>query len=224
MVALAADADVATELGLDDVGGLTDVQVVRIPSLLIKASAAFRREAGQRQFTPASYTHRLQAVDGRVRLFETPVASVTAVVDDSGNAVAYTRVGDWLKVSGHHHNFDNSFNCFRPRDLGTGWFVTATYVGGEVPDEVRVTVAQIVARALNTDPVAATGVKSQDETMGPFSQRKQFFDWAAETVTLTDEECALAASFIYPATNPVVHHNDQYSNQHSRRLLGNGAW
>lgn len=224
MAALAEAADVATELGLDDVGGLTTVQATRIPSLLIKASAAFRREAGRRQFTNATYTQRLLVVDGRVRLPEAPVDSVTTVVDDSGNAVTYTRVGDWLKVSGHHHNFDNSFSCFRPRDLGSGWFVTATYVGGEVPDEVRITVAQIVARALNRDPVAATGVKSQDETMGPFSQRKQFFDWAAETVALTEEECALAASYIYPATNPIVHHHDQYSGQHARWFLGQGSW
>lgn len=224
MAALAEASDVATELGLDDVGGLTDVQTVRIPSLLIKASAAFRREAGQRQFTAGTYTQRLQVVDGRVRLPEAPVDSVTTVVDDSGNTVVYTQVGDWLKVSGHHHNFDNSFGCYRPPGAGTGWFVTATYVGGAVPDEVRVTVAQIVARALNTDPAAAKGLKSIDSTMGPFSGRKQFFDWAAETVTLTDEECALAASFIYPATNPIVHHHDQYSNQHSRWFLGHGAW
>lgn len=201
MAALADESDVVTELG----GSITAAQSARVPSLLIKASAAFRREAGRRQFTNDTYTQRLQVVDGRVRLPEPPVESVTSVVDDSGNTVVYTQVGDWLKVSGHHHNYDNSFGCYRPPGLGSGWFVTAAYAGGAVPDEVRVTVAQIVARALKTNPVAATGVKSQDSTMGPFSGRTEFFDWAAEVITLTDEECALAASFIYPGTNPIVY-------------------
>lgn len=205
MSTLAEAADVAAELGLSNEFELTDVQANRIPGLLIKASGLFRRAAGNRQFDLDTYTHRVQVVGGRVRLPETPVTAVTMVVDDCGNAVAYTRVGDWLTVAGHHHNLNNSFGCYRPENQGSGWFVTVTYNGGGIPDDVRVTVAQAVARALGMDKTAQTGVKSHDQTLGPMSERKQFFDWAAEAVTLTDDECAFAESFRYPGTQLIMH-------------------
>jgi hypothetical protein len=200
---LAAAVDVATELGLTDVGQLTSVQATRIPSLLLKASWKFRR-AADRQFTSGSYTQRLQVVAGRVRLPEDPVDAVQAVFDDAGNDVTYRAVGQWLDVS-KHHTFDTSFMCHDRVENDSGWFVTATYTGGEVPDEVRVTVAQVVARQLGIDPTAATGVKSLNQTMGPFTEQKQFFDWAAETVAFTDEEQAFAESFRYSGNTPIIH-------------------
>lgn len=203
MTALAAPADVASELGLTSVSELTPVQAARIPGLLIKASGMFRR-AADRQFTPGTYTQRLQVVDGRVRLPEDPIESVASVVDDAGNAVTYTLKDQWLDVS-RHHTYDTSFMCHERSDTDSGWFVTAEYTGGEITDEVRVTVAQIVARQLGIDPTAATGVRSIDQTMGPFSERKQFFDWAAETVAFTDEEQQFAESFRYKGTNPIIH-------------------
>lgn len=203
MTSLATTADVAVELGLEDDSEWTETEQIRIGSLLTKASYVFRQAAG-RQFTTNTYTHRVQVVGGRARLPESPVTAVSAVVDDSGNNVAYTRNGDWLNVSGHHDTAA-SFSCYRPPDLGTGWFISATYTGGGVPDIVRITVAQAVARALNVDPVAATGVRSHEQTMGPFTERKQYFDWAAETVSLTDEELSIAQSFRYPGTAPIVH-------------------
>lgn len=203
MTALAAAVDVAAELGLSDESELSTEQVNRIPSLLIKASWKFRR-AADRQFTQATYTQRLQVVGGRVRLPEDPITDVASVVDDAGNAVTYTRSGQWLDVS-RHHTYDTSFMCHERTDIESGWFVTATYTGGAVPDEVRVTVAGIVARQLGVDPVAATGVKSHTQAMGPFSEAKQFFDWAADTVTFTDEEQAFAESFRHPGTSPIIH-------------------
>lgn len=203
MTLLASTADVAVELGLEDDSQWTATEQIRIGSLLTKASYVFQQAAG-RQFTTDTYTHRVQVVGGRTRLLESPVTAVSAVVDDSGNDVTYTRNGDWLNVSGHHTT-DNSFDCYRPTDLSTGWFVTATYDGGGVPDIVKVTVAQAVARALNVDPTAATGVRSHEQTMGPITERKQYFDWAAETVSLTDEELSIAQSFRYPGTAPIVH-------------------
>lgn len=205
MTALAAAADVASELGLSNEGQLSTVQANRIPGLLIKASAVFRRAAG-RQFTPGSFTHRLQVVGGRVRLLESPVTVVTSVVDDSGNAVSYTRNGDWLNVSSHHDT-EASFTCYQPSDLRSGWFVTVEYDGGAIPDEVTVTVAQVVVRALNADPTAATGIRSHEQTLGPMTERKQFFDWAVEAVPLTEDELAFAESFRYPSTNRIVHNS-----------------
>lgn len=204
MTALAAAADVAKELGLSNESELSTEQTNRIPGLLIKASSSFRRAAG-RQFSPGSYTQRLQVIGGRVRLPEDPVTDVASVVDDCGNTVSYTRVGYWLNVSRHHHSNDASFGCYQPAGIESGWFVTATYTGGAVPDDVKVTVAQIVARQLGVDPTAATGVRMHEQTMGPFTERKQFFDWAAETVTLTDEELDFAASFRDPTRSRIVH-------------------
>ncbi|MCT7369458.1 hypothetical protein [Mycolicibacterium llatzerense] len=200
---LATAADVASELGLDDESQLTSAQVVRIPGLLIKASGMFRR-AAERQFTTGTYTQRLQVVAGRVRLPEDPVTSVASVVDDAGNAVTYTLNDQWLDVS-RHHTYDTSFMCHERTETESGWFVTAEYTGGAITDEVRVTIAQVVARQLGVDPTAKTGVRTIDQTMGPFAERKQFFDWAAETVAFTDEEQAFAESFRYKGTNPIVH-------------------
>lgn len=204
MSTLAAAVDVAKELGLSDESELSTEQENRIPGLLIKASSVFRRAAG-RQFTEATYTQRLQVIGGRVRLPEDPVTDVETVVDDCGNTVGFTRVGYWLNVSRHHQSNDVSFGFYRPSDLESGWFVTVTYTGGAVPDEVRVTVAQIVARQLNVDPTAATGVRMHEQTMGPFTDRKQFFDWAAETVSLTDEEREYAESFRDLTRSRIVH-------------------
>lgn len=205
MTSLASAEDVAHELGLNAEGDLTDAQAVRIPSLLTKASFLFRQAAGKRQFTPDDYVQRLMVVGGRVRLPEAPVSAVATVVDDSGNNVAFTRVGEWINVGNHHGNLNNSFGCYQPDDAGSGWFVTVAYTGGEVPDIVRDTVAQVVARQLGVDPIPATGVKSHEQTLGPITERKTFFDWAADAVTLTDEECAIADSFRYAGTNPIIH-------------------
>lgn len=219
MALLASAADVIVEVGASAYGQLPADRTARVPSLLIKASHMFRQAAGRRQFTEATFTQRLQVVGGRVRLPEPPVTAVSSVLDDSGNAVQFVQDGvEWIKVGGHH-NRDNSFGfgqaedfsdsgfiVYTPADMAdSGWFVTVTYDGGGVPDEVRITVAQMVARALQTDPNASTGVKYLDQTIGSINVRKQFSDWAAETVTMTDEERAIAESFIYPSTQPIVH-------------------
>lgn len=202
---LATLNDVAAELEVDSVHDLTDAQISRAGSLLVRASHLFRQAAG-RQFTPDTYTHRLQVVGGRVRLPESPVTQINSVVNDAGNAVEYTRSGPWLTMivpRGHW----NTFDCYHPDDFGSsdaGWFVTVSYTGGEVPNVVTVTVAQMVARHLNADPAPATGVKSQSVTTGPFSQQTQFLDWADEAMVLSDADRQVAESFRYRATRPIV--------------------
>jgi hypothetical protein len=62
----------------------------------------------------------------------------------------------------------------------------------------------VVARHLNADPMAAAGVRVHDQTLGPISERRTFFDWAAGSVTLTEDECELAESF-RDRTQRIVH-------------------
>lgn len=197
---LAEASDVAAELGVAE-GDLTDAQVLRIPSLLVKASYLFRQAAG-RQFETGTYTQRLQVVAGRVRLPEQPVTSVDSVVDDCGNAVPFTESDGWLKVD-RHNSSDVSFH-WHNHPAGSGWFVTVTYTGGGVPDVVRVAVAQMVARALNVDPAPATGVKNQMQVAGPFTNQVSYFEWAAESVALSAEERRLAETFRYPGTTLIL--------------------
>lgn len=197
---LAEASDVAAALGVAE-GELTPAQVLRIPPLLAKASYLFRIAAG-RQFTPDTYTHRLKVNGGRVRLLESPVESVSSVVDDSGNQVTYTRNGAWLIVEGHH-NHNNSFDCYQPAG-GSDWFATVVYDGGEIPAVVTASVAQMVATTLQVDPAVATGAKRVESTAGPFQSRVEFFDGTTATVALSDDDRALAASFRYPGTHVIV--------------------
>lgn len=200
---LATLADVASELGLESDTDLTDAQTAKATSLLVKASYLFR-QAADRQFTPGTYAHRLQVVGGRVRLPESPVTAVDSVTDDCGNTVSYTRNGAWLTIAASARNWSNTFDCYQPSDSGSGWFVTATYTGGEIPDVVRVTVAQLVARYLNVDTAPATGVKAQTLTAGPFTTQTQFADWAAESMCLSDDDRLLAESFRHRGPQPIV--------------------
>lgn len=205
MASLAAAVDVAHELGLADESALSSEQAAKIPGRLTKASTLFRLHAG-RQFTASTYTHRCMVVGGRCHPLETPITSVQSVVDDSGNNVAFTRVGNALNVSGHHGDNESSFACYQPQGVNSGWFVTVTYEGGGVPDDVRVTVAEIVARTFNANPEAAGGVKSHEQTLGPITERKQFFDWAGmDAVTLTEDDIALAESYRDPRGARIVH-------------------
>lgn len=205
MAPLAEAVDVAHELGLTDENELSSEQAAKIPGRLTKASGLFRLLAG-RQFTENTYTHRCEVVGGRCHLLETPVASVTDVVDDSGNTVAFTRVGNALNVSGHHGDNESSFACYQPRGMNSGWYVTVTYDGGAVPDEVRVAIAEVVARSFTGDPDAAGGVKSYEQTLGPITERKQFFEWAADAaVSLSVDDIALALSYRDPRGARIVH-------------------
>lgn len=68
---LAQAADVATALGVSGVGVLPSTMQIRMEPTLAKVSRRWRKEA-QRQFTPGTYTHRLQIHGGAVRLAEQP--------------------------------------------------------------------------------------------------------------------------------------------------------
>ena len=197
---LASADDVARELGLESQTDLSTAQNYRVPSLLARASHLFQK-AADRQFTTDTYTVRLKVTGGRVRLPESPVTSVDSVVDDVGNAVTYTRHGQWLDID-THFNSDVSFAVLPPE--GCVSFVTVTYDGGEIPVVVKGAVAAMAARYLNVDPQALTGAKSVNLITGPFQSNITYNDWASETMCLSDDDQKLAETFRYKGTQVVV--------------------
>jgi hypothetical protein len=198
---LASADDVAHVLGLDSEGDLSDAQTVRVPALLARASYLFQK-AADRLFTPGTYTVRLRVTGGRVRLPESPVASVASVVDDAGSAVPNTLSGQWLTVE-PGRNLNNSFEeC--PPDINNA-FVTVTYTGGEIPDVVRDAVAAVAGKYLSVDPqTQVAGAKQVGLTTGPFQSNITYADWATGAVCLSDDDQMLAQSFRYKGTQVVV--------------------
>lgn len=186
---LASSADVVRQLGRD----LTSAEEDRVGDILAKASALFRRTARQ-DFTPGTSTVRLKVNGGRVRLEQTPATAVSAVVDDTGDAITYQLVGQWLTVTRN--------GC----PLASHEFVTVTYAhGGDVPDVVRITIAEIAAKVLRIDPQAAAGVATGTETVGPFSRTSTYAGWAVGgTTTLSPWDTELALSYRYKGTQVIV--------------------
>ncbi len=185
---LAAKEDVEGLLGRT----LTEAEEGRLPAMLAKASADFRRHAGGRLFTPGESTVRVKVDGEQVWLSQAPVVEVTSVVDDAGSDVPFEHSGQVLRVH---------------RSSAT--FVTVTYTHGSatVPDDVRLAVASCVARALNIDPRAVAGQTQaqRTETRGPFSETSSdsFATWAVGgSVTLSPDEVATARS--YRAARPRV--------------------
>lgn len=172
---LASTSDVESAVGRT----LTSSESALASFALDKASERFRRESGQ-QFTAGSSTVRLKVNGGRVYLTQRPVVTVTSVSDDDGDAVDYTLTGQWLDVA-----------------LSSGQYVTVEYDhGGEVPDIVRLTIAEIAARNVNLDDSARAGLSQFSNVTGPFNESGSFAAWAVGgQVTLSPDDIALARSF-----------------------------
>jgi hypothetical protein len=186
---LASSEDVATQLGR----ALTETEQARVSGILAKASDLFRRKARQ-DFTPGSSTVRLKSNGGQIRLEQEPVTAVASVVDDCGDAVDHRWSGQLLWVSRN--------GC----PLASHEFVTVTYShGGEVPDLVRQTIAEVVARVLNVDARALSGVVTATDTTGPFSETLTFAGWAVGGQTmLSPADEAVALSYRYPGGQTIV--------------------
>lgn len=154
-------------------------EVGRVEAILAKASALFRLHSRQ-EFTPGESVSRLKVNGGRVRLPQHPAADVRSVVDDDGVGVEYRRAGQWLTV------------C-----LGSHEHVTVDYThGGEVPDLVRLTVAEVAKKVLSIDPRAASGVSQGSATSGPFTEQNTYAAWAQGGQTmLAPDDLAIARSF-----------------------------
>lgn len=175
VVQLASETDVAAALGRD----LTTDETARVGAILDKASELFRRRSGQ-QFTTGTSEVRLKVNGGKVYLPQRPVVSVTSVLDDDGDAVEYTQFKQWLTV-----------------DLSSSEFVTVTYShGGDVPDVVRLCIADIARKILLISAEATTGVVQSTKTAGPYSKNETYATWAQGGQTmLAPDDVLLAESF-----------------------------
>lgn len=178
VVQLATVDDVVEFLGRD----LTSEEAVRVEPILDKASELFRRESGQ-QFTAGTSDVRLRVRSGdTVYLPQRPVESVESVTTEDGVDVAYTFRGQAVKV-------------FTPDQ----WVLVEYTHGGEVPDVVRLAVAEIGAVVLRIDAQALGGVSQTQETVGPFSRQSSYAAWAIGGATrLSPDDVALARSFRNP--------------------------
>jgi len=170
VVQLASSTDVAEALGRD----LTSDEEARVGAILDKASELFRRRSGQ-QFTPGTSLVRLKVNGGKVYLPQRPVVSVDSVTDDDGNAIEHTLFGQWLTTCLSSHRF-----------------VRVTYSHGaeEVPDLVRLCIAEIAAKVLSISPKARAGITQGTTTTGPFTDTETYATWAigGQTMLAPDDD------------------------------------
>jgi len=172
---LASANDVAESLGRD----LTTEESTKVESILDKASELFRLRSGQ-QFTAGSSLVRLKVNGGVVRLPQRPVVSVESVTDDEGYPVGYTRFGSVLTTVLRSHQF-----------------VRVSYThGGDVPDVVRLCIADIARKVLEIPADARGGLSQFSTTDGPFSNSGTYASWAVGGQTmLAPDDAALADTF-----------------------------
>ena len=190
---LATADDVAKALGLEDGDSLSEAQSLRVDGLLARVSREFRREA-ERVFTPGTTTVRLLTVAGRVHLTETVES-----VDQIQSVTMKNCYGDTVNVD---YVLDGQDLCLEVNGypLHSGVEVTVTYEHtADVPADVVAAVAGIVARHLTLDPNLGPVTEMY---AGPFRQR--YADWVNKTALLTEEECEIARSYRYPASNIII--------------------
>ena len=172
---LASEVDVEAAFGRD----LTSAEEARVGAILDKASELFRLEARQ-QFTAGRSQVRVKVNGGRVFLRERPVTEVHTVKDEAGSPVAFTQFQQWLDVPLRSHEF-----------------VVVDYShGGEVPDLVRLTIADVARQVLSIDPKASKGMSASMEVAGPFTDQNTYAVWAQGGSTrLAPDDLAVARSF-----------------------------
>lgn len=175
VVQLASKADVEASLGRD----LTSDEDARVEAILDKASELFRAEARQ-QFTSGRSEVRVKVNGGRVFLRERPATTIHSVSDEAGNPVEFTQFKQWLDVPKRSHEF-----------------VIVDYShGGDVPDLVRLTIADVARQVLSINPNAAEGVTQYSETTGPFTEQYTYATWAQGGATrLAPDDLAVARKF-----------------------------
>lgn len=175
VVQLASREDVEAAFGRD----LTPEEEARVGAILDKASELFRLASGQ-QFTPGRSTSRIKVNGGRAFLRQKPVTVIHAVTDDRGNEVPFELSPRWLAVPRISHEFVN---------------VDYSH-GGDVPDLVRLTIADVTRQVLSINPNAAEGVTQYSATTGPFTDQYTYATWAQGGATrLAPDDLAVAHSF-----------------------------
>lgn len=172
---LALPKDVANALGRD----LSAEEARKIIPILAKASELFRRKSGQ-LFTPGTSTVRLKSNGGRIHLIQSPTNEIISVLDDHGSSVPYTWNGQWLETN-----------------LSSSDFALVSYAhGGEVPELVRLTIADVGRKVLSISAQAATGVTQYSKTTGPYTEASSYAAWAVGGQTmLSPDDSATAKSF-----------------------------
>jgi hypothetical protein len=161
--------------------------MARIPYLLAKLCRLFRIEAG-REFTPGDTTADMLTLAGYIQLpdplgeggsVEEILTADGKVIDPANYSV---KAGDrvWIEeptLIGHD----------RP---GSGTRYTVTYThNGEVPWDVRATMAAAVARYLTVDPNSAV---AQSTFLSAEGYHQRIAAWVADVVSLHPGDIALA--------------------------------
>lgn len=174
VIQLATSVDVEQVLGRN----LTEVEDVRVGPILDKASELFRIRSRQ-QFTAGTSLVRLRVLDGAVRLSQRPVVSVESVATVAGIQLEFDLFASEVAV-------------------GTSEaFVNVAYThGGDVPDVVRLCIAEVAKKVLMIDEKASSGQNQFSETAGPFTASGTFAAWAQGGQTmLAPDDLVLADSF-----------------------------
>ena len=159
VTALASMSDVSKALGRN----LTDDEQNRAQHVLDLLSEKFRTEASQ-TFSVETYTHRLKADGGLIRFPRTPLVDVISVVSDDTEALTWTVEG----------------NAIRVPVLGSDSFATVTYKAGyeQVPDVVRLQIADETQKIIGINPKAREGYTQTTEVTGPLTDGGTFGTWA----------------------------------------------
>lgn len=173
MVALAAQADVETELGRV----LTSAEAAKVAAALDSASDYVRAETG-RKWEAGTYTVARRPRDGKVSL-DAP-ATVTGIVAVDALGAATTVTGYTLRGSTVY-------------GLGYAERVEITYTTtGAVPADLRRVVAAMAARDITED--RPQGATSYSVTKGPFSESADF-DEPTDSIEPTRAEGKILAKY-----------------------------
>ncbi len=174
VIQLATSADVVSVLGRD----LTEIESARVDAILDKASELFRIRSRQ-EFTDGVSLVRLRVLDGTIRLTQRPVVSVESVETLDGVGVEFTLFASEVRV-----------------DSSEAFLNVAYTHGGEVPDVVRLCIAEVAKRVLVIPEMANAGMNQFSQTTGPFNESGTFANWAVGGQTmLAPDDLALADTF-----------------------------
>lgn len=161
MAALASVDDVADLLGLTSEG----VDADQATAMLAQASAAFRAEAWC-DFEETETTLTLRVIGQRVDLPKRPVISVDSVANIDTDGTVGSVMTDWSFDGIHTIRLgDQSVVINATTYAAETVSVTWTHGFATVPEDVRWSVAQMVARAISSP--TATGVTQ--ESIGAYS-------------------------------------------------------
>jgi hypothetical protein len=177
VTSLASVDDVSQAIGRS----LTVEETSRAQHVLDLLSEKFRNESGQ-TFTVDQYTHRMKADGGLIRFPRTPLRNVISVVSDSLEPLAWTVEG----------------NAIRVPVLGSDGFATVTYKAGyeQVPDVVRLQIADEAQKIISINPKAREGYTQTTEVTGPLTDGGTFGAWAVGgQAMLSPDSIALARRF-----------------------------